>query len=124
MASVQKTFALILGLALLLVGILGFVSNPLVGESAIFTVNTPQTILHLIGGLIGLYVGLKGEGPMFNMVIGWLGIILGIVGFIPGLGHTEGDLLNTWLNINQSITILHLAIGIVSLAVYYGASKQ
>ncbi len=124
MGNVQKTFALILGIVLLLVGILGFFSNPIVSQDsgAIFGVNMAQSVLHLIGGLFGLYVGMKGEGPGYNATLGWLGILLGVLWFIPGIGASDG-LLNSWFNINLNISILHLVIGIVALGVYYGASK-
>lgn len=115
----QKTFALILGVVLLLVGILGFINNPLVGDSGLFGTNTMQDILHLIAGAFGVYVGTKGMGPGFNMTIGWIGIVLGVLGFIGPIA----DLFASLLNINTAITVLHLAIGVVCLLVYYGASK-
>jgi len=115
----QKTFALILGIVLLLVGIMGFFSNPLVGDSGLFGTNTVQDILHLIAGAFGVYVGTKGAGPGYNMTLGWIGIVLGVLGFIGPIA----DMLASWLNINTAITVLHLAIGIVCLLVYYSAHK-
>ncbi|MBI3334178.1 DUF4383 domain-containing protein [Candidatus Pacearchaeota archaeon] len=119
MANVQKTFALILGIVLLIVGIWGFLLG---GSGAIlnlFGVNTFQNVLHIIAGLFGIYVGTKGEGPGYNASLGWIGVVLGILGFIPGVDN----LLLTLLNINTGITVLHLVIGIVALGVYYGADK-
>ena len=116
----QKTFALILGLVLLLVGILGFFDNSLVGDDGLFGTNTFQDVLHLIAGAFGVYVGTKGIGPGFNMTIGWIGIILGVLGFIGPIA----DLFASLLNINTAITVLHLAIGIICLIVYYAADKQ
>ncbi len=115
----QKTFALILGVVLLLVGVLGFIDNPLVGDSGLFGTNTMQDVLHLIAGAFGVYVGTKGMGPGFNMTIGWIGIVLGVLGFIGPIA----DLFASLLNINTAITVLHLAIGVVCLLVYYGADK-
>ena len=117
----QKTFALILGVVLLLVGILGFISNPLVGDPAtsFFGTNNYQNILHLLAGVIGIYVGTKGKGPGYNMSIGWIGLVLGVLGFIGPVA----DLFASLLNINQAITVLHLAIGVVCLLVYYAAQK-
>jgi hypothetical protein len=119
MASTQKTFALILGIVLLLVGIAGFIDNPLVGDSGYFGTNMYQDVLHLIAGLFGIYVGTKGKGPGYNATIGWIGLALGVLGFIPGVDSLFASLLN----INMSITVLHLVIGIVCLGVYYKASK-
>ena len=51
------------------------------------------------------------------MIIGWIGVVLGILGFIPGVN----TLLANLLNINPGISILHIVIGVVSLLVYYKA---
>ncbi|MEK6800876.1 MAG: DUF4383 domain-containing protein [Nanoarchaeota archaeon] len=119
MANTQKTFALILGIVLLLVGILGFIDNPLVGEAGFFGTNTIQDVLHLIGGAFGIYAGTKGQGKGYNMILGWIGLVLGILGFIPGIDSLFAQLLN----INTEITVLHLVIGIVCLGVYYMSKK-
>lgn len=115
----QKTFALILGIVLLLVGILGFFDNSIVGDAGYFGTNTFQDILHLIAGAFGVYVGTKGMGPGYNSTIGWIGIVLAVLGFIPGVA----DMLLSLLNINTAITVLHLVIGVVCLLVYYGGRK-
>ncbi len=114
--GVQKTYALILGIVLGLVGVWGFFTESILN---IFGVNVLQSILHVIAGIFGIYVGTKGMGRGFNSTIGWLGIILGVLGFIPGIS----DLLMSLLNINMATTWLHLAIGVVSLAVTYGVKE-
>ena len=120
MASTQKTFALILGIVLLLVGILGFIGGGLgIVRDGYFGTNAVQDVLHIIAGLIGIWIGTKGEGPGYNMSIGWIGIVLGIIFFIPGLD----SLLTNYLNINRNISILHIVIGIAALGVYYGTHK-
>ena len=113
MANVQKTFALIVGIVLGILGIWGlFVgTNNILG----FGVNYFQTILHLIAGGFGIYVGTKGEGKGFNLSIGWIGLILGILGFIPG----TDSLLASWFNINSAISWLHIVVGVVALIVAY-----
>lgn len=113
MGSVQKTYALVLGLVLAIVGIWGLFTNSILG---LFGVNLLQSILHLIAAAFGIYVGLKGEGPGYNMSLGWIGVALGVLGFIPGVK----TLFLSLLNINAATTVLHLVIGVVSLAVAYG----
>ncbi len=120
MASTQKTFALVLGIVLLLVGVLGFIGNSIVGDEGYFGTNYLQDILHLIAGLFGVYVCTKGMGPGYNSIIGWMGVALGILGFIPGVS----DLFLNLLNINTAITVLHLVIGVVALLVFYTTAKQ
>ncbi|MBS3093867.1 DUF4383 domain-containing protein [Candidatus Pacearchaeota archaeon] len=118
--NTQKTFALLLGIALVLIGILGFVDNPLVGDGGFFGTNTIQNILHIIAGLIGVWVGIKGMGPGYNMTLGWIGVVLGVLGFVP----VVDDLLLTYLNINTEISVLHVVLGVITLVVYYGTSKE
>src|SRR3989344_2140189 len=113
MASVQKTYALVLGLVLALVGVWGFFTNSILG---ILGVNALQSVLHLIAAGFGIYAGTQGDGTTYNQALGWIGVVLGILGFIPGV---SGLLLNLF-NINTAISVLHVVIGVVSLGVYYG----
>ena len=114
--GVQKTYALVLGFVLTLVGIWGFFTTSILGW---FDVNRLHSSVHLIAGLIGIYAGTKTDGSMYNMVFGWVYGLLGVLGFIPG----ARDLLASLLNINLGGNVLHILIGIVSLGMYYGASK-
>jgi len=114
--NIQKTYALVLGIVLSIVGILGFFTSSILN---IFGINALQSILHLIAAAFGIYVGTKGQGRGYNLSIGWIGVILGILGFIPGIK----DVLLNLLNINAGITWLHLVIGLVSLGVAYGVKK-
>ncbi len=111
MAKVQKTFALILGIVLLIIGTWGLFQNDILG----FGVNPAQSVLHIIAGIFGIYVGTKGAGSGFNKSIGWIGLVLAILGFIPG----ADAMLMDYLNINMQTTILHLVIGIIALIVGY-----
>ncbi len=111
MADVQKTYALVIGAVLLLVGLLGFVmSSPLFG---LFGVNTLQNVLHLLGGALGLYFGYKGNAKNFNLGLGVVTLIVGLLWFIVP------QLLTDLLNINDTISWLHLLIGVTALGVGY-----
>ena len=115
-ANVQKTYALILGVVLGIIGIWGFFTTSILG---LFGVNAFQSVLHLIAAAFGIYVGTKGKGPGFNQSIGWIGVVLGILGFISG----ANTLLFNLLNINAPISVLHLVLGVISLGVYYGVKE-
>lgn len=112
----QKSYALILGIVAAIVGVWGLFSEMILG---IFGVNLLQSVVHLITAGCGIYAGTKGEGKTFNMLLGWIALALGVLGFVPGVK----DLLTSLLNINAATSVLHLAVGIVSLGVYYGASQ-
>ncbi|MBI2575961.1 DUF4383 domain-containing protein [Candidatus Woesearchaeota archaeon] len=116
MADTQKTFAKIVGVVLILLGLIGFFSNPVLGY---FGVNSLQNIVHLIGGVLGLVLANKGSGKAFNKWLGIIGVILAILGFIP----STAALLLSVLGINQAITVLHLIVGVVALGVAYGVKE-
>src|SRR3989338_9974779 len=112
MESIQKTYALILGIVLAIVGVWGLFTNTVLG---LFGVNIFQSVLHLIAAAFGIYAGTKGQGKTFNIILGWTGLALGILGFVSVIK----DLFLSLLNINVATTLLHLVVGVVSLAVAY-----
>lgn len=116
MGDVHKTYSLVLGIVLGIIGIWGFFSSSILG---IFGVNALQSVLHLIAGAFGIYAGTKGDGHSFTSSIGWIGLVLGILGFIP----VASDLLLSLFNINPAISVLHIGIGVVSLGLVYGVKK-
>ena len=115
-ADVQKTYAMVIGAVLVLVGLIGFVNAPILG---IFGVNAAQNVLHLVGGALGLWLATKGSGKSFNMWLGIIAVVVAVLGFLP----VAKDLLTRIFNINMAITYLHAAIGVVSLGVAYGVKE-
>ena len=115
-ADIQKTYAMVIGVVLVLLGLVGFVQAPVLG---IFGVNLYQNLLHLVGGALILWFSFKGASKSTNMVLGVVALVVGFLGLVPG----AKDLLATVFNINMAITYLHLAVGVVSLGVYYGVKE-
>lgn len=114
--EVQKTYAMVLGVVLVLLGLWGFVQAPVLG---VFGVNAAQNVLHLVGGAVVLWFGYKGAGKTTNMWLGIVALVVGVLGLIPG----ANDLLASVFAINAAITYLHLAVGVVSLGVAYGVKE-
>ncbi len=113
--SVQKTYAMIVGLVLVILGIWGYFQHPILGY---FGVNTAQDILHIVGGILILWIGMKSPKGV-NLWLGWIALVIGILGFIPG----AVDLLVSWFAINTTISWLHIAVGVVSLLVGYAVKE-
>ena len=111
-ADVQKTYAMVIGAVLVLLGLVGFVNAPILG---IFGVNLAQNLLHLVGGGIIIWQA----GKKTNMWTGIIALVVGVLWFVPG----ASGLLASIFAINAAISYLHIAVGIVSLGVAYGVKE-
>ena len=118
-ADVQKTYAMIIGAVLVLLGLVGFVNHPILG---IFGVNVAQDVLHLVGGALILWLASKGSAKPTNMWVGVVALVVGVLWFVPAVGGT-GGLLDQIFAINANISYLHIAVGVVSLGVSYGVKE-
>jgi hypothetical protein len=107
-----KTAATVIGAVFVLVGILGFVPNPLVSPTGLFQVNTAHNLVHLASGavlLAGAYTTL-GASLMLK-VIGVVYAIVAILGFIMG-----GPMLLGMVAVNAADHLLHVLLAVVILA--------
>lgn len=109
-----KTFAIIFGIIFLLLGILGFIpgitqDGMLFGS---FMVNGYLNALHIITGIIGLWMGLRNphSSMIFFRVLGVVYVILAIVGFNCGYCY----IFNTFAN-NPADNWLHVILGLIAL---------
>ena len=115
--DVQKTYAMVIGAVLVLLGLAGFVNAPILD---IFGVNIAQDVLHLVGGALILWLAMKGSAKPTNMWVGIIALVVGLLWFAEGL---DGCLLNLIFAINAAISYLHIAVGVVSLGVAYGVKE-
>ena len=116
-ADVQKTYAMVIGAVLVLLGIVGFFNSPILGY---FGVNLYQNLLHLVGGALILWLASKGSSKPTNMWVGIIALVVGVLGLIPG----ASSLLASIFGINAAISYLHIAVGVVSLGVAYGVKES
>lgn len=129
--TLQLTVVKAFGIVLLLVGLVGFVSNPIVGDpapseeggdGALFGANIAHDLVHLLTGLAALAVGYGTDSPhharTFNVAVGTVYAIVALLGFgLPGL---MGDLLA----VNTADNILHVAIALVLIGVGLGVEVE
>ncbi len=107
-----KTLAIIFGIIFVLVGLLGFVNNPLVGSGAFFAADAAHNLVHLVIGLILLAVAFwaAAKSSLWLKIIGVVYLALAIIGFLSSggslLGLVEANGADNWL---------HLVLGIVLL---------
>jgi len=126
--TVNRIFALVLGVVLTLIGIIGFFIPAENGTGVqalfgIFDVDTVHNIIHLLSGLIGIAAAFTGQSRTYNQVFGAIYTLLGILGlfsflyFPGGAYNTDRGLFLGLTHINAGDHILHLVIGIAALAV-------
>jgi|TARA_Y100000310_G_scaffold109178_1_gene107604 hypothetical protein len=108
----NQTWAKVIGIIFLLVGILGFILG---GSVFGFTVNTLHNIVHLLTGAVWAWAGFAAGAPVkkVNTHLGGIYLVVFLLGIIGLLG---------FLNVNGADNVLHLVVGGVSL--YLGLKKD
>lgn len=111
-----KTAALLFGVAFIAIGLLGFVDNPIVGDSgkAIFHADTLHNWVHIISGILFVLVALAAPSStsMVLIVFGIVYTIIGIVGFVSMGSEGMGKVLG-FLHVNGADNYLHVILGLV-----------
>ena len=120
-ADTTKWFAAAVGVVLVLVGLLGFIGNPIVGEpqnNPLFVTGTIHNIVHLLTGAAALYVAFGMSADQRPMGLIGLGVayaaVLVLTIVSPNLFGLLGD--NRY-NVNTLDHALHAVLAIASIAV-------
>lgn len=118
-----KTLALVFGYVFLIVGILGFFSNPIVGQSGIFHTDLNHNIVHLLSGIIFLWVGYAAASKAGTVmkIFGVVYLLVAVLGFV--LAPNGGSILGL-IDTNVADTYLHVVLGVVILLAGIKASKS
>lgn len=111
-----KTIAVIFGIVMLAVGVLGFVPMFTPGGYllGLFHVNTAHNIVHLLTGLVALLCGLNSSyaSRLFFQVFGVVYGLVAILGFFYQDQHIFGLIANNvhdiWLHAVISLVALYL----------------
>jgi hypothetical protein len=107
----MRGIVIFFGIVLILVGLLGFIDNPVFG---IFAVDSLHNFLHLISGILALIFAGQGRdsaavyGKIFGVVYG----ALAVAGFL-----TPGDSLLGIMASNTADDILHAVLAVFFLIV-------
>ena len=103
-----KTAALVIGIVFVVVGLLGFVNNPVLG---LFAVNGLHNIIHLGSGvliLIGAYTAF-GAGTSLK-VFGVVYAVIAVLGFFQTgdtlFGLIPNNMADKWLHVVLAVVIL------------------
>lgn len=118
--DINAMVAKVVGVVFILVGLLGFVNNPILG---LFGVNLLHNLVHLLSGIVLVAAGFAANGAyarVTNQVFGVVYLLVAILGFlrietfIDLLALDAGGVSPVWGN------ILHLLLAVVFLAVGFG----
>jgi hypothetical protein len=117
-----KAYAIVVGLVLLLVGIIGFVEGDKMMMGLHF--NLIHNCIHVVSGLVGLAAGLAGGqkgGRAFAQVFGVVYTIVAIVGFAGAPVY-----IVTLLDLNIPMyNYIHVTVGVLGLiAGFMGGSTS
>ncbi|MEO6536582.1 MAG: DUF4383 domain-containing protein [Candidatus Paceibacterota bacterium] len=109
-----KKLAVLFGIVFVLVGVLGFIPNPLVGSTALFVTDTLHNIVHLLIGVVLLIVAMSApeKSALWLKVFGVIYLLLAVLGFI--LVPSGGALLSLVM-MNTADHWLHVVLGVVLL---------
>jgi hypothetical protein len=114
-----KSAALLFGVIFIIVGILGFVDNPIVGASqdAIFHADSMHNYIHIGSGVLFLLFALAAPASLagFMILFGIVYLLLGIIGIVNFGTDGFGKLFGI-LNVNGADNLLHIGLGVLILA--------
>jgi hypothetical protein len=99
------------GAIFIIVAILGFVPNPLVGPAGIFVTNAAHNILHAIVGVALLAAARTEYSKKALLVVGIVYVLVAILGYMA-----MTDMLFGLIMVNMADHYLHLALGLVIIA--------
>jgi hypothetical protein len=111
--------AKILGVIFIIVGILGFIPNPLVSARGLFEVNTFHNIVHIVSGGI-LLASPYYNAPVITLrVFGVIYAIVTILGFI-----SLNALASMGMAVNHPDNWLHLLLAVILLWAGFGLPAE
>lgn len=120
-----KTVATIMGVVFILAGLVGFISNDLLGFHLTFFHNAG---VHLLSGAVSLYFGLKGTlagARLFDLIFGAVYALIGVVGFLAGSSQSPSagvpgpasehlfKAVPGHLELGTSDHVLHIVLGLI-----------
>ena len=119
-----RVWAIVVGIVLVAVGLLGFVSNPLVGDSSTALLHTDRMhdIVHIATGALALFIGLGLSGR--DQAVGLIGFgVLYAVVFAAMM--VSPDLFGLMsMPANAPLHVIHAALALGSLVIGYLALRH
>ena len=118
--------AWVVGMVFVLLGILGFIPNPIVGMEGVFMTNAAHNIIHLVSGIYLIIAAMQSirAAKMAFKVVGIVYLLVTILGFLTIGASGMGSLLGL-VSMNAADNYLHLVLTAVFLALgFMGADTK
>jgi hypothetical protein len=113
-----KLAATVLGAVFIVVGILGFIPNPLVSADGLFAVNAAHNLIHLATGAVLLAGAYSGLGASLALKI--IGVVYALVAVLGFVLVGDDDMLLGFIHVNGADKALHVLLAAVILAAGFG----
>jgi uncharacterized membrane protein len=118
-----KKLAMFFGTLFVLIGLLGFVANPIVGRTGYFVTNQAHDLAHIVIGTVLLLMASRGQHAAKLALWGTGGVylLLALLGFAQ-IGTSGNGMLLDLVHINHHDNWLHVFLGAV--LIISGLAKQ
>lgn len=116
--GINRLTAIILGAILVLVGLLGFVMDPVLG---IFDVDPVHNVVHLLTGGVLLAAAFMNNGAHVrnvNITLGAVYLLVALLGFVTP------SLLGSIIDFNMADNWLHVFLGVVLVGVGFADRRD
>lgn len=112
-----KNIVAVLGVVFVVIGIWGFVQEPVLG---IFGVNALHNVVHIVSGVLALLAVSQGASAvsLFSKVFGV------VYGLVAVLGFVVPDLMMDLLAVDMADNLLHVVLAIVFLVIGFGMNRM
>ena len=120
-----KRLATILGAMFVLVGLLGFVPNPIIGRDGMFITNAAHDLVHVLLGAVLLIGGSRTEGASINamLTVGGIYALLAVLG-LAQIGNEGHTMLLGMAHINGADNWLHVFLAVLVLGSAFAARRS
>ena len=120
-AQLARSWLYLVGTTLVLVGIVGFIANPLVGPTGLVATDNLHNVIHIATGILafGLVLGLREDVGLAAMLFGALYAIVFVVTIVsPSLFGLFS------VPVNAIDHVIHVGVAVVSLALGWMARSR